>query len=159
MEKLFQYIIHSDQTSFYLTMMCCILVIFIIGRAMGENRYTKYLVMKADNTHGRTAVHINGKFFYIVPESEYVKTNSVGVSKKHTITNDCQVFDVCKPYQTRDGRAARITSITYGDTSYPICAKVEHPNEPGRWVEWNYMADGRWKSNDNNNPNDLVNIH
>lgn len=61
---------------------------------------------------------------------------------------------------TRDGRAARIVSMTethqMGPYLYPIRAEVEHPSEPGQWVTWHYMADGRWKSNDPENHNDLV---
>ena len=48
---------------------------------------------------------------------------------------------------TRDGRAARILSRTethvMGPYHYPLLAEVEHPNEPGGWVRWHYMADGR----------------
>lgn len=61
---------------------------------------------------------------------------------------------------TRDGRAARILSFTEphqeGPYPYPILAEVEHPNEVGAWVRWHYMADGRWKSNETDNHNDLV---
>ncbi len=61
---------------------------------------------------------------------------------------------------TRDGRAARILSFTAAHTEgpyhYPILAEVEHPSEIGGWIRWHYMADGRWKSNDPKNPNDLV---
>lgn len=62
--------------------------------------------------------------------------------------------------QTRDGRAAVILSTrnnrTEGGYSYPIRARVEHPNESGKWVEWSYMDDGRWKSNEPENGNDLI---
>lgn len=65
-----------------------------------------------------------------------------------------------QPVMTRDGRAARILSFTEkhaeGPYHYPILAEVEHPNEVGTWVRWHYMADGRWKSNDPENGNDLV---
>lgn len=61
---------------------------------------------------------------------------------------------------TRDGRAARILSFTErhtsGPYSYPILAEVEHPSEIGSWLKWHFMSDGRWKSNDDANPNDLV---
>ena len=61
---------------------------------------------------------------------------------------------------TRDGRAAHILRFddkhTEGPYAYPIWATVEHPNEIGQWVHWHYMADGRWKSNDPANPNDLI---
>lgn len=61
---------------------------------------------------------------------------------------------------TRDGRAARILSFTEahseGPYAYPVLAEVEHPNETGAWLRWHYMADGRWKSNDPENDNDLV---
>lgn len=61
---------------------------------------------------------------------------------------------------TRDGRAARVLSFVEprveGPYPYPILAEVEHPNEPGAWLRWHFMADGRWKSNDDRNPNDLV---
>lgn len=65
-----------------------------------------------------------------------------------------------QPVMTRDGRAARILSFTEqhqeGPYFYPILAEVEHPNEIGAWLRWHYMADGRWKSNDPHNGNDLV---
>ena len=71
------------------------------------------------------------------------------------------MFDPALPAQTRDGRAAIVLSTTderkMGGYAYPIRAKVEHPNEPGEWVEWGYMPNGRWKSNDPENNNDLVN--
>lgn len=71
-------------------------------------------------------------------------------------------LNVASPIATRDGRAAVIERIdsnqTVGSYAYPVVARVEHPNEPGEWVRWNYMADGRWKSNDPGNHNDLVNI-
>lgn len=61
---------------------------------------------------------------------------------------------------TRDGRAARILSFSEkhmeGPYTYPILAEVEHPSELGAWLRWHYLADGRWKSNDVNNGNDLV---
>lgn len=65
-----------------------------------------------------------------------------------------------QPVMTRDGRAARILSFTerhtMGPYHYPILAEVEHPSEVGGWLRWHYMADGRWKSNDDANGNDLV---
>lgn len=61
---------------------------------------------------------------------------------------------------TRDGRDARLLSVTEqhmeGPYPYPILAEVEHPNEPGNWLRWHYLADGRWKSNDPANGNDLI---
>ena len=71
------------------------------------------------------------------------------------LRNDAKVM-------TRDGRAAHILSMTSthveGPYHYPILAEVEHPNEPGQWLRWHYLADGRWKSNDNANNNDLIPI-
>lgn len=71
-------------------------------------------------------------------------------------------LDMSKPIATRDGRAAIIESrdggFTMGGYRYPIEARVEHPNEPGAWVRHPYMVDGRYKSNDQTNHNDLVNI-
>lgn len=72
------------------------------------------------------------------------------------------MLDTNKPVQTRDGRKAKILKTDQaisegGGYIYPIRAKVEHPNDPGKWVEWNYLADGRWKSNETHNNNDLVN--
>lgn len=72
------------------------------------------------------------------------------------------MFDPSKPVRTRDGRKATIIAtdqtVTEGGGSiYPIRARVEHPNDPRKTVEWNYLANGRWKSNDMNNHNDLVN--
>lgn len=71
-------------------------------------------------------------------------------------------FDPTKPVRTRDGRNARIiatdqTVTEGGGYVYPIRAEVAHPNERGKKVRWNYLADGRWKSNDSRNHNDLVN--
>ena len=70
-------------------------------------------------------------------------------------------FNPWLPVQTRDGRAAYIEASDEqhreGPYCYPIRARVEHPNEPGKWVLWHYMPDGRWKSNDPQNGNDLVN--
>lgn len=71
-------------------------------------------------------------------------------------------FDPNLPVRTRDGRKARIlrtdqTVSEGGGYIYPIRAAVEHPNDPKQFVEWNYLADGRWKSNDPRNHNDLVN--
>lgn len=61
---------------------------------------------------------------------------------------------------TRDGRAATIISRTeshvMGPYEYPILAEIENPNDPSQKVRWHYMADGRWKSNENNNHNDLI---
>jgi hypothetical protein len=72
------------------------------------------------------------------------------------------LLDVTKPVRTRDGRKARIiatdqTVTEGGGYIYPIRAEVEHPNERGKFVRWNYLADGRWKSNERRNHNDLVN--
>ncbi len=71
-------------------------------------------------------------------------------------------FDPSKPVRTRDGRKAEIIATNQtvsegGGYVYPIRARVEHPNHPGEWVSWNYLADGRWKSNEAKNHNDLVN--
>lgn len=71
-------------------------------------------------------------------------------------------FDPSKPVRTRDGRAARIlatnqTKTEGGGYIYPIRAEVEHPAKPGETICWNYLADGRWKSNEARNRNDLVN--
>lgn len=61
---------------------------------------------------------------------------------------------------TRDGRKATILSRTerrvMGPYEYPILAEVEHPNDPEKMVLWHYLANGRWKSNDDSNPNDLI---
>lgn len=71
------------------------------------------------------------------------------------------MIDTSKAIRTRDGRKARIiaTNSTHmmGPYRYPIIAEVEHPNEPGQWVRWHYMEDGRWKSNEPGNHNDLLN--
>lgn len=71
-------------------------------------------------------------------------------------------IDLTKPICTRDLRAARIigadSAHMMGPYRYPIVAEVEHPNEPGQWVRWNYMSNGQWKSNDHENNNDLVNV-
>jgi hypothetical protein len=71
------------------------------------------------------------------------------------------MFNPKNPCQTRDGRAAVIICTDrvggFGGYQYPIQAKVEHPNHAGEWVEWTYLADGRWKSNETANNNDLVN--
>lgn len=73
-----------------------------------------------------------------------------------------ETLNTNKAVQTRDGRAAIILSTndrrTMGGYEYPIRAKAEHPNEPGNWVEWGYMSDGRWKSNEPDSGNDLINI-
>lgn len=71
-------------------------------------------------------------------------------------------FDPSKAVRTRDGRKATILSkderrMEGGGYVYTIRARVEHPNEPGKTVCWNYLPDGRWKSNEDSNPNDLVN--
>jgi len=70
-------------------------------------------------------------------------------------------FNPRLPVCTRDGRAAFIEgsnrSHFEGSYRYPILARVEHPNEHKQWVRWHYMLDGRWKSNDPENGNDLVN--
>ncbi len=73
------------------------------------------------------------------------------------------MFDSRKPVRTRDGRKAEIIKTNQtvsegGGYIYPIRARVEHPNEAGKWVEWNFLANGRWKSNESKNPNDLVNV-
>jgi hypothetical protein len=71
------------------------------------------------------------------------------------------MFNPNKPCMTRDGREAYVTSTKQekiiGGYEYPIRAKVKHPNIPGEWVEWAYLPDGRWKSNESENNNDLVN--
>lgn len=71
-------------------------------------------------------------------------------------------FDPSKPVRTRDGRKARVLATDQtvsegGGYVYPIRAEVTHPNKPDEVVEWNYLADGRWKSNDHCNGNDLIN--
>lgn len=71
------------------------------------------------------------------------------------------MLDTTKPVRTRDGRKASILvtdqNVTEGGGyRYPIRARVEHPCGDGV-IEWNYMADGRWKSNETHNHNDLVN--
>ena len=77
-------------------------------------------------------------------------------------TVDAKSFDPSKPVATRDGRAAVVLSTTsthtMGPYAYPIQAKVEHPNEPTGWVAWHYLPDGRWKSNEDENNNDLINV-
>jgi hypothetical protein len=74
---------------------------------------------------------------------------------------DPQFFDPAAPVRTRDGRAAVIEALDdphmMGPYHYPIVASVQHPNDPGQWVRWHYMLNGRWKSNDQENGNDLVN--
>ena len=71
------------------------------------------------------------------------------------------MLDISKPCQTRDGRIALILETEraggFGGYQYPIRAKVEHPNNHGEWVEWSYLRDGRWKSNEAENNNDLLN--
>lgn len=71
-----------------------------------------------------------------------------------------QIIGLHHQVVTRDGRQARILSMTeknqMGPYLYPILAEVEHPNEPGEWVAWHYMANGQWKSNDPENHNDLI---
>lgn len=73
------------------------------------------------------------------------------------------MLDITKPICTRDGRASRLLetgcSYTIGGYLYPLKAEVEHPNCPGEWVSWHYMLNGQWKSNDINNPNDLINVN
>lgn len=73
-----------------------------------------------------------------------------------------RAVDLARPIATRDGRVAILErtdgSLVAGGYRYPVVARVEHPNEPGEWVRHAYMADGRWKSNDPCNGNDLVNI-
>ena len=73
------------------------------------------------------------------------------------------VIDLSKPVQTLDGRAAHIIGVDgrhmEGPYRYPIIAEVEHPNEPGQWVAWHYMENGRWKNNEPGNNNDLVNYN
>lgn len=71
-------------------------------------------------------------------------------------------FDPTKPVCTRDGRKARIlrTNQVYsegGGYNYPIRAEVQHPSDLGKMIQWNYLEDGRWKSNDPCNHNDLIN--
>ena len=71
-------------------------------------------------------------------------------------------LDVTKPVRTRDGRKARIIAADQtvsegGGYVYPIRAEVEHPNDPKKVIRWNYLADGRFKSNEDRNPNDLIN--
>jgi hypothetical protein len=80
-----------------------------------------------------------------------------------SVTKHVKLFDPTKPCRTRDGRKAIILTTDQtkmeGPYSYPIRAKVQHPDN-GRsdeWVEWNFMANGQWKSNDSHNHNDLVN--
>jgi hypothetical protein len=71
------------------------------------------------------------------------------------------MFDPEKPCQTRDGRAAHVICKDrvsgFGGYQYPIRARVEHPNNADMWVVWSYLSDGRWKSNEASNNNDLVN--
>lgn len=71
-------------------------------------------------------------------------------------------LDLTAPIRTRDGRAVRLISTTdthkMGPYNYPLRAEVERPNDPGGWTAWHYMRDGRWKSNDPCNGNDLVNV-
>ena len=78
------------------------------------------------------------------------------------IIPNCDLIDVTQPLRTRDGRAVRLISADtpqqMGPYTYPILAEVEHPNKPGRWVRWHYLRCGHWKSNDDQNDNDLVNV-
>jgi hypothetical protein len=73
-------------------------------------------------------------------------------------------LDLGQPLRTRDGRAVRLLDANCkkpgrgGPYAYPVLAEVEHPNEPGMWVQWHYLRCGHWKSNDPRNPNDLVNV-
>jgi hypothetical protein len=75
---------------------------------------------------------------------------------------NCGLIDVAQPLRTRDGRAVRLLSDAapqqMGPYTYPILAEVEHPNKPGAWVRWHYLRCGHWKSNDDCNSNDLVNV-
>lgn len=70
-------------------------------------------------------------------------------------------LDTTKPIKTRDGRAAYIVGTNgrqrMGKYLYPIIAEVEHPNESGQWVAWHYLPDGRWKSSESKNNNDIIN--
>ncbi len=71
-------------------------------------------------------------------------------------------LDLSAPLRTRDGRAVRLLSANspqqMGPYTYPILAEVEHPNSPGEWVRWHFLRCGHWKSNDDQNNNDLVNV-
>jgi uncharacterized membrane protein YdjX (TVP38/TMEM64 family) len=46
-------------------------IMFFVNKLVMSS-YKRILVMKA---HDKTAEHINGHFYYIVPESEYNKSN------------------------------------------------------------------------------------
>lgn len=71
------------------------------------------------------------------------------------------MLDVNAPVLTRDGREARILAtdaiVETGGYGYPICAEVEHPNEPGKWVKHWYTRDGSWHHAKTCQANDLVN--
>lgn len=71
------------------------------------------------------------------------------------------MLDVNAPVLTRDGREARILAtdaiVETGGYGYPICAEVEHPNEPGKWVKQWYTRDGNWHHAKTCQANDLVN--
>lgn len=68
------------------------------------------------------------------------------------------------PARTRDGREALIhrTDGTFraGKYWYPLKVFVEKEDEatwnPETPYDWSYMANGQFKSNDSNNPRDLI---
>ena len=94
-----------------------------------------------------------------------VQREEISCARAMELAGDWEVgataIDFSKPLRTRDGRRARLVEtgrfMKEGGYSYPVRAKVQHPNDRSKWVEWNYMANGRWKSNDPLNNNDLVN--
>lgn len=83
---------------------------------------------------------------------------------RDVIHSSAPLLDLTQPLRTRDGRAVRLVEPecpkpqVMGPYAYPIRAEVEHPNKPGAWVGWYYLRCGHWMSNDDKNPNDLVNV-
>lgn len=51
----------------------------VVGGWLTGRSNDSYLLSKADDSYGRTAVCVRGKFFYVVPESEYVQLDILRV--------------------------------------------------------------------------------
>lgn len=52
----------------------------LAGMWLAGRMRDSYIVGKADDRYGRTAMCVRGKFYYVVPEAEYVERMLRGIS-------------------------------------------------------------------------------
>lgn len=65
-------------------MVIYVILSFLVGLIAGEyfiaRSYSKYMALKSE-TPNRTAINVRGKFYYVIPEKEYVELDLLRQSR------------------------------------------------------------------------------